>query len=134
MESQRRSRAHSPDEGLDLPNTVPNTVPDACSGLSGSDRRVARRGGFGLIEQEQRASQFESQVPTTSEEGHTRHPANGSATFLWGDGMLYGVEPRDPATFAIATRLLIDSGLVASWAPCRRATRVDRVESMREGT
>ena len=45
--------------------------------------------------------------------------------------LLYGVETRDPATFAIVPVLLIGVTLAASWIPAARATRVDPIETLR---
>jgi putative ABC transport system permease protein len=45
--------------------------------------------------------------------------------------LLYGVETRDPATFAIVPVLLIGVTLAASWIPAARATRVDPSEALR---
>ena len=46
-------------------------------------------------------------------------------------GSLYGVGPSDPATFAAVALGLMSVSLLASWAPCRRAARVDPVDSLR---
>jgi len=45
--------------------------------------------------------------------------------------LLYGVETRDPATFAIVPVLLIGVTLAASWIPAARATQVDPTETLR---
>jgi ABC-type antimicrobial peptide transport system permease subunit len=45
--------------------------------------------------------------------------------------LLYGVETRDPATFAIVPVLLIGVTLAASWIPAARATQVDPIETLR---
>jgi putative ABC transport system permease protein len=39
--------------------------------------------------------------------------------------MLFGVEPTDPATFALVSGLLRVVSLVAAYVPARRAARVD---------
>jgi putative ABC transport system permease protein len=39
--------------------------------------------------------------------------------------LLFGLEPRDPGTFALAAVLLIGAGLLAALPPAWRATHVD---------
>ncbi len=47
--------------------------------------------------------------------------------------LLYGVQPRDPATFAAAALVLAAIGTLAGWLPARRAARIDPVDVLREG-
>ena len=44
---------------------------------------------------------------------------------------LYEVEPNDPATLIAVAMLFIGVALLACWAPTRRATRVDPMETLR---
>ena len=46
--------------------------------------------------------------------------------------MVYGVTPLDTMTFAGAALVLVSVALAATWAPSRRATRIDPVVAMRE--
>lgn len=46
-------------------------------------------------------------------------------------GLLYGVAPNDPATFAVVALFLTAAGLSASWLPARRAARVDPAVMLR---
>jgi putative ABC transport system permease protein len=46
-------------------------------------------------------------------------------------GLLFGVEPIDPATIALSAALLIGVALVAAWIPARTATAVDPMNALR---
>lgn len=45
--------------------------------------------------------------------------------------MLFGVEPLDPATFALVTLVLAMTGAIAIAGPAWRATRIDPVAALR---
>ena len=47
--------------------------------------------------------------------------------------LLYGLEPRDPLTFAGAATTLIAVGGAAAWLPAWRASRTDPAEILRQG-
>jgi putative ABC transport system permease protein len=46
-------------------------------------------------------------------------------------GMLYGVHPADPTTFAAIVALVLVIALTASYIPARRAARIDPTEALR---
>jgi putative ABC transport system permease protein len=47
--------------------------------------------------------------------------------------MLFGVRGTDPLTYAAVAVVLVAVGVLASWIPARRSTRVDPVKALREG-
>jgi putative ABC transport system permease protein len=61
----------------------------------------------------------------------------GAAISLWASkfvaSLLYGLEPRDPATLLGAAITLAVVGGVAGWLPAYRASRIDPAEVLREG-
>ena len=60
----------------------------------------------------------------------------GTALARWATGaaekMLFGLKPSDPATFAAAIALLAAVALIASYAPARKASRVEPMQALRE--
>ncbi|MGC4051063.1 MAG: ABC transporter permease [Paludibaculum sp.] len=46
-------------------------------------------------------------------------------------GLLFGVEPRDPATFAAVPAVLLAVALIAAYFPARRAGRLDPMSALR---
>jgi predicted permease len=60
----------------------------------------------------------------------------GGAASWWAarfvGSLLYGLQPRDPATLAGAALVLATVGALAGWLPARRAARIDPMEVLRE--
>jgi ABC-type antimicrobial peptide transport system permease subunit len=46
--------------------------------------------------------------------------------------LLYGLEPRDPATLIAAVLVLVTAGAAAGWLPAYRASRIDPAEVLRD--
>jgi predicted permease len=46
-------------------------------------------------------------------------------------GLLYGVRPTDPSSFVAVALLLLAAGLLASYFPARRATKIDPISALR---
>jgi putative ABC transport system permease protein len=44
---------------------------------------------------------------------------------------LFGVQPGDPMTFLLVSALFVGVGLLACWAPVRRAGKVNPLEALR---
>jgi hypothetical protein len=47
------------------------------------------------------------------------------------DSLLFGVNPGDPGTLALAALTLVATAAAAAWIPAQRATRIDPVEALR---
>ena len=47
-------------------------------------------------------------------------------------GLVFGVEPSDPVSLAVAPFILLSAAVLATWIPTRRALRVDAAISLRE--
>ena len=60
----------------------------------------------------------------------------GAGVSIWASKfvatLLYGLEPRDPATLAGAVVVLAAVGALAGWIPAHRASRIDPAEVLRE--
>jgi ABC-type lipoprotein release transport system permease subunit len=60
----------------------------------------------------------------------------GTALARWAtagaEKILFGLKPSDPATFASAIALLAAVALIASYAPARKASRVEPMQALRE--
>jgi putative ABC transport system permease protein len=63
--------------------------------------------------------------------------ALGAGASLWASRfvatLLYGLQPRDPATLVGAALVLGAIGALAGWIPARRAARIDPARVLREG-
>jgi predicted permease len=61
----------------------------------------------------------------------------GGALSFWAtrlvSAMLFGLQPRDPATFVGAALVLAVVSALATWVPARRAARIDPARVLREG-
>jgi ABC-type antimicrobial peptide transport system permease subunit len=51
--------------------------------------------------------------------------AGAAALVRFIEGILFGVSPRDPASFTVAACVVGAAALAAAWVPVRRAARVD---------
>ena len=63
--------------------------------------------------------------------------AAGALITIWAssllDGLLYGLQPHDPATLVGAASVLGATALLAAWLPARRAVRTNPAAVLREG-
>jgi ABC-type antimicrobial peptide transport system permease subunit len=62
----------------------------------------------------------------------------GASVSLWASRfvttlLLFGLEPRDPATLVAALLVLGGIGALAGWLPARRASRIDPARVLRDG-
>ncbi len=61
----------------------------------------------------------------------------GRAVSVWASTfvstLLYGLEPRDPATLIGSALILSAIGALAGWMPAWRASRIDPARVLREG-
>jgi putative ABC transport system permease protein len=62
--------------------------------------------------------------------------AVGAGVSLWASrfvaALLFGLEPRDPATLAGAAAVLATVGAIAGWLPAHRASRIDPADVLRD--
>jgi ABC-type antimicrobial peptide transport system permease subunit len=62
--------------------------------------------------------------------------AIGTGVSLWASqfvtALLYGLEPRDPATLVGSSAMLALVGALAGWLPAHRASRIDPAEVLRD--
>jgi len=49
----------------------------------------------------------------------------------WAAGLLFGLQPRDPASLMLAIAALASVSLLAAWIPARRAARVAPTVALR---
>jgi ABC-type antimicrobial peptide transport system permease subunit len=56
-----------------------------------------------------------------------------AAGFMAGSSLVYGLQPRDPATLLEAALVLGTIGALAGYLPARRASRIDPARVLREG-
>jgi predicted permease len=57
--------------------------------------------------------------------------ACGYAVSRWMASLLSGVQPRDSATFVVASLVLLAAALAATYVPARRATKIDPMTALR---
>ena len=58
--------------------------------------------------------------------------AGGAAASQLFGSLLHGVQPTDPAAYAAAALTLLAVGILATWVPAARATRVDPAVALRD--
>jgi predicted permease len=57
-------------------------------------------------------------------------PAAASSSRLV-ESLLFGLQPRDPVVFTVASLVMVAVGLIAAYAPARRASRIDPLTALR---
>jgi len=48
------------------------------------------------------------------------------------ESFLFGTQPNDPGTLALAGAVLLGSAILAGYAPARRASRIDPLAALRQ--
>jgi len=57
---------------------------------------------------------------------------SNSSVWVFDAGMLVGIQPTDPATYAVMSALFFLVTAMACWVPARRAGGIDPMVALRE--